>query len=46
MIDEGLSYVRQRAVFRDTGSFEEVVRSMSLALVRETNKEPARITGE
>lgn len=43
-IDSGLPYARQRAVFNDTGTFEEVVRSLSLALVCETNKEPARVT--
>ena len=45
-VDGGLPYDQQRAVLRDTGSFKEVVRSLSLALACETNKEPARITGE
>ncbi|MEN8107969.1 MAG: carboxylate--amine ligase, partial [Pseudomonadota bacterium] len=45
-IDSGLPYNRQRAVMRDTGSFKEVVHSLSLALAQETRRGLARITGE
>ncbi len=38
MLDDGLPYARQRAVFNDSGSLEEVVRAMALRLSHETGR--------